>query len=271
LAPVVAANRISLADVTHEAWFIGSAAEQALKAKIARIGKPLKAWDVNIYRGVVTGLNEAFIIDTATRDAIVAADPKSAEIIKPILRGRDIKRYGAVWAGLWIIGTFPALKLDIDLYPGIKEYLLAHFDRRQLEQSGIKYQPNLPFNARKANGNKWFETQDNIAYYPEFAKEKIIWKRVGSILRFTINTDYMFAQDSTCIMTGRDLTYLVGYMNSTTGKALLADKAPKTAISTPNHHNQPAGGGGHRGLCRADFGGQAGRHHCRHAGRRSHD
>jgi type I restriction-modification system DNA methylase subunit len=228
LAPVVAANRISLADVTHEAWFIGSAAEQALKAKIARIGKSLKAWDVNIYRGVLTGLNEAFIIDTATRDAIVAADPKSAEIIKPILRGRDIKRYGAVWAGLWIIGTFPALKLDIDLYPGIKEYLLAHFDRRQLEQSGIKYQPNLPFNARKANGNKWFETQDNIAYYANFAKAKIIFPEITKYLPFIYEGNGFCFNNKAFMITSNtvNLRYLTGYMNSKISHKWIRENCP---------------------------------------------
>ncbi|MCX6014517.1 MAG: N-6 DNA methylase, partial [Chloroflexales bacterium] len=222
LAPLVATRQVSLAAVTHEAWFIGSAAELALKAKIARIGKPLKDWDVNIYYGIKTGLNEAFIIDTATRDAIVAADPKSVEIIKPILRGRDIKRYGAVWAGLWIIGTFPALHLDIDQYLGIKNYLLTHFDRRQLEQSGIKYQPNLPFNARKANGNKWFETQDNIAYYPEFAKEKIVYSEI-------VRNTGSYTNQKCFIVTSKKtiLKYLTGFLNSNVSQLWIRSNCPE--------------------------------------------
>ena len=59
--------------------------------------------------GIKTGYNDAFIIDNQTKDALIAEDPRSAEIIKPVLRGRDIQRYQAQWKGLWLIATFPAL------------------------------------------------------------------------------------------------------------------------------------------------------------------
>jgi len=98
-------NAVDLNNLSEESWFIGNDAEQKLKEKIEKIGKPLKEWDVNIYYGIKTGLNEAFIIDTATKEKLCKEDPKSAEIIKPILRGRDIKRYSYEWAGLWILAT----------------------------------------------------------------------------------------------------------------------------------------------------------------------
>ncbi|MFN3315949.1 MAG: Eco57I restriction-modification methylase domain-containing protein, partial [Raineya sp.] len=85
-----------------ESWTIASALEQSIKQKIERLGKPLKEWDINIYRGILTGYNEAFIIDGKKKDELIAADPRSAEIIKPILRGRDIKRYKAEFADLWL-------------------------------------------------------------------------------------------------------------------------------------------------------------------------
>jgi hypothetical protein len=169
--------------LTKDAWFIGGDAEHRLKQKIEAIGKPLREWGVNIYRGILTGLNEAFIIDTATRQRILDACKDAAErqrteaIIKPILRGRDIKRYTYEWKGLWVIGTFPALRLDIDDFPALKKYFLDNFDIRQLEQSGKKY-PNLGFDARKKTNNKWFETQDQIAYYAEFEKEKVVWPSI---------------------------------------------------------------------------------------------
>ena len=152
---------MTLKNLSQDTWFIGSNAELKLREKIERMGKPLKEWDVKMYRGVLTGLNEAFIIDTATRDRLVAEDPKSAEILKPILRGRDIKRYSYEWAGLWLIATFPSLHLDIGEYPAVKNYLLNNFDIRQLEQSGKKY-PKLNINARKLTNNNWFETQDTL-------------------------------------------------------------------------------------------------------------
>jgi hypothetical protein len=98
-----------LSNLTSEAWFIGTEAERKLKEKIEKIGKPLKDWDVKIYRGILTGLNEAFIITTEKRNEILAnckdeEERKRTEaIIKPILRGRDIKRYYYEWAGLWVI------------------------------------------------------------------------------------------------------------------------------------------------------------------------
>ena len=180
IAQQIKEKAVILQNLTKEAWYIGNEAEQQLKKKIERIGKPLKNWNVKIYRGILTGLNEAFIIDNAKRQEILdncmddAERERTAAIIKPILRGRDIKRYYYEWAGLWVIGTFPALKLNIEDYPAIKKYFLDNFDIRQLEQSGKKY-PELGFNARKKTNNKWFEIQDTIAYYEEFEKEKIVY------------------------------------------------------------------------------------------------
>lgn len=118
---------VVLTQLTKDAWFIGSDAEQRLKEKIERIGKPLKEWDVNIYYGIKTGLNEAFIITTEKRNEILANCQDDDErrrteaIIKPILRGRDIKRYYYQWAGLWLIWSYQGI--EIDKYPSIKEHL----------------------------------------------------------------------------------------------------------------------------------------------------
>ncbi|MFN3263290.1 MAG: Eco57I restriction-modification methylase domain-containing protein [Aquificaceae bacterium] len=191
----------------------------ALKGKIESKGKPLKEWDVKIYRGVLTGFNEAFIIDTATREKILAnckdeeERKRTEQIIKPVLRGRDIGRYYYKWAGLWLIGTFPVLKLDIENYPALKKYFLENFDIRQLEQSGKKY-PELGFNARKKTSNKWFETQDNIAYYPEFEKEKVVWQRVSSSQKFTLVEPGIYCEATTHFITGKNLLYLLGILNS---------------------------------------------------------
>ena len=92
-----------LTDLNEESWIILSPEEQKIKKRIEQVGTPLKEWDINIYRGVVTGYNDAFIIDGKTKDELIAKDPKSDEIIKPILRGRDIKRYKAEFADLWLL------------------------------------------------------------------------------------------------------------------------------------------------------------------------
>jgi len=218
-ADYIRENKVKLPNFGEDQWFIGSSAEQKLKEKIEKIGKPLKDWDVRIYYGIKTGLNEAFVIDSKKREEILA-NCKTAEerkrteaVIKPILRGRDIERYNYKWAGLWVIGTFPALHLDIDDYPALKRYFLDHFDIRQLEQSGKKY-PGLGFDARKKTGNKWYETQDQIAYYPEFEKEKIVWQEIVREPSFAYDNTGIYCEATTFLMTGRNLKYIIGLLNS---------------------------------------------------------
>jgi hypothetical protein len=103
--------------------------EQRIKAKIEAIGTPLKDWDINIYRGILTEYNEAFIIDGKKNDELIAEDPKSAEIIRPILRGRDIKKFVYDYADLWLINTHNGIKekgvipINVNNYPAIKKHL----------------------------------------------------------------------------------------------------------------------------------------------------
>ena len=208
-----------------ELWVILSAAELALKRKMEKVSKPLKDWDINIYFGIKTGCNEAFIIDEAKREELVAQDSRSSEIIKPLLRGRDIKCHYVQWEGLYLINTFPALDLNINDYPAVKNYLLE-FGRDRLAQVGKTLADGTK--TRKKTGNKWFELQDQIAYYPEFEKEKIVWKRIGSILRFAYSQNSMFCLDSTCIATGEKVQFLAAVLNSRLSHYQLFRIAPKT-------------------------------------------
>lgn len=150
--------------------------EQSIKEKIERIGTPLKEWDVNIFRGILTGYNEAFIIDSKTKDELIAADPKSIEIIRPILRGRDIKRYEINYASLYLISTFPSMKYNIDQYPAIKKHLLS-FGVKRLEQTGTEHDiAGQKFKSRKKTNNKWFETQDSISYWDVISHNAFLFK-----------------------------------------------------------------------------------------------
>ena len=216
-----------------DSWVILSPIEQSIKRKIEAVGTPLKDWDINIYRGVLTGYNEAFIISTGKRDEILAncqsedERKRTAELIRPILRGRDIKRYGYNWAGLYLIATFPSRHYDIEQYPTVKEYLLS-FGIERLEQTGKEHNVNgEKIKARKKTNNKWFETQDSISYWEDFSKPKILWKRVGSILRFCYSDNDFLGLDSTCFATGINIEYVCCVLNSPIGHYLLKD-APKT-------------------------------------------
>jgi hypothetical protein len=126
-----------------------------------------------------------------------------------------------------LIATFPSRHYDIEDFPAIKEYLLS-FGMERLEQTGKKYKiKGDDVHARKKTNNKWFETQDSISYWEDFSKQKIVWKRVGSILRFSYDEKKCLALDSTCFATGENIKFLVAVLNSKMGKYLLQD-SPKT-------------------------------------------
>jgi hypothetical protein len=200
-------------------WVILSPMEMNIKQKIEKIGKPLKDWDISINYGIKTGFNEAFIIDGQTKDALIAKSPKNAEIIRPILRGRDIKKYKTEFADLWLIATLPSLKINIDDYPDIKNHLLS-FGKERLEQSG-----NI--GARKKTGNKWFETQDAISYYKEFEKEKIIYPNMSKFLPFYLDNNGFMQNDKSFMITGKHLAFLVAFLNSSLFKFCFIDNFPE--------------------------------------------
>ena len=204
---------------TLESWIVLNPIEKRIKDKIERVGTPLRDWDIQINYGIKTGFNEAFIINGKTKDALIEKSAKNAEIIRPILRGRDIKRYKADFADRWLIATFPSKRYNIDDYPDIKEYLFS-FGYDRLKQTG-------DIGARKKTQNQWFETQDSISYWDDFSKQKIVWKRVGSRLKFCIDEIGYLALDSTCFASGKKLKYLVAILNSKIGNYLLKD-SPQT-------------------------------------------
>ena len=125
------------------------------------------------YRGVVTGCNDAFLVDTATKEAIVKRDPNAAGIIKPYLRGQDVERWQSEWAELWMI--FARRGIDIDAYPGIKEYLLRF--RPELEPKPAGWTGDK-WPGRKAGSYQWFEIQDPIEYWKEYGEPKIVYQEI---------------------------------------------------------------------------------------------
>jgi len=155
---------------TSDSWVILSPIEQSIKKKIEAVGTPLKDWDINIYRGVLTGCNEAFIIDSEKREEILAncqtedERQRTAELIRPILRGRDIKRYGYVDNGLYLINTHNGVRgriprIKIEDYPAVKAHLDQYWDRIATRAD----KGDTPYNLR------------NCAYLEDFFKPKITW------------------------------------------------------------------------------------------------
>ena len=182
----------------ENSWIILSPIEQSIKRKMEAIGTPLKDWDIQINYGIKTGFNDAFIITTEKRDEILANCQteeeriRTDELIRPILRGRDIKRYGYDWAKLYLIATFPSRHYDIEQYPAVKQHLLS-FGKERLEQTGKTYSVNgEKVKARKKTNNKWFETQDSISYWEDFYKPKIVWGNLNLTASYAMIQDNSF-------------------------------------------------------------------------------
>ncbi len=182
-----------------------------------------------IYRGITTGLNDAFIIGNRTKDALIAQDPKSAEVIKPVLHGRDIQRYQARWKGLWLIATFPALGLNIDDYPAVKRHLLS-FGKQRLEQSG-KRLPNGA-QSRKKTTNAWFEMQDTCAYHEDFTKENLLWIELVNNGRFAYDNSGFYGEATTFLLTGESIKYLCAVLNAKLIRWFLEKVAPTSGMGT---------------------------------------
>jgi hypothetical protein len=189
-----------------EIWNILDSIEQSIKQKIEAVGRPLAEWNIKINYGIKTGCNDAFIIDQATCDKLIDQDSKSAEIIQPVLKGRDIKRNSCSWAGLYILALFPARKYNIDDYPAIKQYLLD-FGYDKLKQTGDK-------GARKKTNNKWFEVQDTISYWEDFNKSKIIYPETTQGAYFIVDNDGFFIEKTCYMMTGENLDYIASTLSS---------------------------------------------------------
>lgn len=204
-------------------WVILSPVEQSIKRKIESIGTPLKDWNIKIYRGILTGYNEAFIIDGKKKDELISADSKSAEIIRPILRGRDIKRYGFDFADLWLINTHNGIKdkdippVDINQYPAVKAHLDKYWDKISVRND----KGYTPYNLR------------NCVYTDDFSKQKIVWGEISDKPKFAIdeNGDY-YVEATSFYMTGDMLFYLLHYLNSSLSKFYFSKLGTTTGVGT---------------------------------------
>lgn len=174
--------------------------------------------DINY--GIKTGYNAAFILNEGTRAALITQDPKSAEIIKPVLRGRDIQRYQAQWAQLWLIDTHNGYgdvpPIDIDDYPAVKTHLNKYYERLVLRQDkGL-----TPYNLR------------NCAYYEQFANEKVVWIELVDRGRFAYDKSGIFCEATAFMMTGPCIKYLCAMLNSKLIHWFLQQVAPTSGLGT---------------------------------------
>ena len=211
-----------------DSWVILSPIELSIKRKIEAVGTPLKDWDINIYRGVLTGYNEAFIISTEKREEILAncqsedERERTAELIRPILRGRDIKRYGYNWANLWLINTHNGIRgklerIHIEDYPAVKAHLDQYWDR--ISKRADK--GDTPYNLR------------NCAYLEDFNKPKIVWGEISDRSKFAFEAYGSFIPEATTfLMVGSDLSYLLCVLNSPLSEWFFSKVGTTTGVGT---------------------------------------
>nr|WP_032506613.1 TaqI-like C-terminal specificity domain-containing protein [Streptococcus mutans] len=213
-------NTLQISFNKDDSWIILSPIEQSIKHKIESVGTPLKDWNIRINRGILTGYNEAFIIDKAKRNELIEQDPKSAEIIRPILRGKDIRRYSYDFANKYLITTYNEYtdsneikhpSININDYPAVKKHLDCYWNEINKRQD----KGDTPYNLRRC------------AYMDDFSKPKIIYPNMTKYLPFYLDIEGFMVNQKCFIMTGEKLNYLTSFLNSNVFKVCFKDYFPE--------------------------------------------
>lgn len=221
LSDYIKQNSTEISFTNSENWVILNPIELSIKKKIEQYGTKLQDWDLSINRGILTGYNDAFIIDEATKNSLITADPKSAELIRPILRGKDIKRYTYNFANLWLIYIpwhFPlhndpnikgaSVKAEEEFkkqYPAIYSYLEGHkekLSKRNKAETGIRYE--------------WYALQRwGSNYSDDFNKPKLMYSEIVQEPHFYYDDNtHFYPEATTFIMNGDNLKSLLLILNS---------------------------------------------------------
>ena len=216
-------NSVECAFSDAASWVILNPIELSIKNKIEKVGVPLKDWDIKIYRGILTGCNEAFIISEQKRNEILSwcrnesEKHRTDELIRPILRGRDIKRYGYSFANLYLIASHNGIpdknipRINIDEYPAVKRHLDQYWDKISKRAD----MGDTPYNLR------------SCAYMDDFSKQKIIYPNMTKYLPFVFDPDGFATNQKCFIVTGHHIAYLTAFFNSSLFKYCFRDVFPE--------------------------------------------
>ena len=190
-------------------WSLSQNVVKYLLGDLVKKGVALGKYVNNqIYYGIKTGFNEAFIIDSETRDSLIAEDISSQDIIKPFLFGRDIKRYVRPSLGKYII--FTRRGIDLKKFPAIERHLLKYEGRLTPKPDNWK---GKEWKGRKAGSYKWYEIQDAVDYFEKFEQPKIIYSEIAVKGQFHLDTDGYYCETTAFFISSED-KYLVGVLNS---------------------------------------------------------
>jgi len=203
------AINVNQSKLDDSGWSLADESTSALLEKLRQRGVPLGEYvKGKIYRGILTGLNEAFVIDAQTRKRLIEEDPKSEEVIVPFLAGRDIKRYAELKSDRFLIFTRHGIRVGD--YPAIERYLLQYKAKlmpKPRDWHGDNWQ------GRKPGSYQWYEIQDSIDYYKEFEKKKIIFPNICKKPEFTFDSTGLYTNQK-CFLIPLEDKYLLGILNS---------------------------------------------------------
>ncbi|HKZ45723.1 MAG TPA: N-6 DNA methylase, partial [archaeon] len=198
---------VSQYDLSEQEWNIQRREGNELLQKIRSSGVPIEEYvGAKIYRGILTGLNEAFIIDESKRDELIREDSRNEEIIKPFLTGAESKRYLIKSSKKYVV--FTRRGIDKFQYPSILRYLEQFRDK--LSPKKNKEQEI----GRKPGPYKWYEIQDSTAYYGDFEKPKIIWGNLTTRSSFSLDETNRFYVNAPACILPTNSKYVLGILNS---------------------------------------------------------
>ncbi|HZH29915.1 MAG TPA: TaqI-like C-terminal specificity domain-containing protein [Pyrinomonadaceae bacterium] len=201
---------VSQTGLDNAGWSLTDEFSQALLDKLRSASLTLnKHVNAQIYYGIKTGFNEAFVIDAAKREELIIEDPQSADLIKPFLVGRDIKRYLQPSSDKFVL--FTRRGVNIEQYPAIKKHLLDFKEQLTPKPKGWKGQE---WKGRKPGSYQWYEIQDTVDYYTEFENTKILWPGISAeVTAFALDEQGYYGNDNTQLIITQD-RYLLGLLNS---------------------------------------------------------
>lgn len=230
-------NALPMNGLDETPWVVLPAARQRIKLAVEQQGVPLEKWQIQINYGIKTGNNDAFYLKQKQREELIAEDPRCAEFIVPLLRGRNVDRYATGWDladdEKWMISTFPSLDLKpqaipLPIFRHLQEYREA-LEPKPRDWSGGNWR------GRKTGTYQWFETQDPIAYHADFLKPKVIYPNMTKYLPFYLDTaDHFFINDKAFILTSEteSLPYLTAALNSSLFRCCFRDNFPELMGNT---------------------------------------
>ncbi len=200
-------NSMEKAFLSGDAWIITPELEEGIKAKILKVGKPIADWNLSIKYGIKTCLNKVYIIDELMKERLCSEDPSSAEILSPVLQGKDINKWECNYRNRWLVAVHNGIHkyhippVDIDKYPAVKKYLTLHID--ELRKKNSYDQGVTPYHLK------------NCTYYEEYSLPKIVFQEIEQSPAFALDSEgkYMCV-DTVRIITGKHLEYLTALLNS---------------------------------------------------------